>query len=163
LLDQLHLIVVVEDLEAPGQPDVLAEPPEQPGTAGVERADPHRVGALAQQLAEALAHLPRRLVGERHREDRPWWSAGLDEPCDAMDEHAGLPGAGAREDHQRPIAVLDRGALFGIEWRALHPACLAPRPDSVRTSAAPRSGRRPAGSDWSCCRSSGCVRSACWS
>ena len=67
---------------------------------------------MAEQQLDALAHLLRGLVRERDREDlaRPR-RARVDEPGDAVGEHAGLARAGAREDQQRAVGVLDGLAL----------------------------------------------------
>src|SRR5205085_7927473 len=70
-LDELHLIRVVEDREALREPDALAVAAQEARARGVERADPHRVRTVAEELAQALAHLPGRLVRERDGEDLP--------------------------------------------------------------------------------------------
>ena len=88
---------------------------QQPGAGGVEGADPHPLDAAAHHLAQALAHLLRRLVGEGDRQDLPRRHPALDQPRDAVDQDAGLAGAGAGEDEERPVAVLDRRALLGVE------------------------------------------------
>src|SRR5207302_1460534 len=62
------------------------------------------------------AHLPRRLVGEGHRQDvRGAGAAGRDQIGDAVGEDAGLAAAGPGEDEQRAVGRLDRAPLRRIE------------------------------------------------
>jgi hypothetical protein len=73
----------------------------------------------AEHLLDALLHLARGLVGEGHRQQRPGpHLLHLDQPGDAVHQHAGLAGAGAGQ-HQ-PIAGLGGhrlalGVVQGIE------------------------------------------------
>ena len=55
------------------------------------------------------------IVGEGEKEYPVGGNALLDEEGDAVDESAGLSGAGRREDEQRPVAGRSRGALLGIQ------------------------------------------------
>ena len=64
-----------------------------------------------------LAHLARRLVGERDGRDRARIGAGADQPRQPVRDDAGLARAGAREHEERPLLVEDRFALFGIQLR----------------------------------------------
>ena len=71
---------------------------------------------VAQQLIHALGHLAGGLVGEGDGQDRVGRDVLLlDEPGNAVRNHAGLARSGARQDEQRPLGGLNRGALFGIE------------------------------------------------
>jgi hypothetical protein len=89
---------------------------EQPRAGGVEGHHPHAAHAPAEQQLDALAHLPRRLVGEGDREDLVVAGhARVDEVRDAVCEHARLARAGAREHEQRPLAVDHRRALLVVE------------------------------------------------
>ena len=74
-----------------------------------------RTRAADEQLG-ALAHLPRRLVGERDRQDLVGLGrVGGDQVGDPVRQHAGLARAGAGEDQQRPLAVGDRLALGVVQ------------------------------------------------
>ena len=68
----------------------------------VERADPHRLGARADEGAHPLLHLAGGLVGEGDRQDltrvRP---AGGEQVGDPVGQHPGLARAGAGDDQQR--------------------------------------------------------------
>ena len=76
----------------------------------------HRPHRAADQVADALAHLRRRLVGERDREDLPGTGLpGRQQVGDPVGEDAGLAGAGAGEDQERAAGVLDRFALRRVE------------------------------------------------
>jgi hypothetical protein len=67
---------------------------------------------------DPLAHLLRRLVGERDREDLVGARLlGAHQVGDAVREHARLARAGAGEDQQRPLAVHDGVALGRVETR----------------------------------------------
>jgi hypothetical protein len=81
----------------------------------VEGADPHAAGPLLQERAQALAHLAGGLVGEGDREHVARVHALVDEAGDAVGEHTGLAGAGARQHHERALAVHHGRPLLGIE------------------------------------------------
>ncbi len=67
-------------------------------------------------LFDALAHLAGGLVGEGDGEDGVGRDAFLaNEPGDAAGDDAGLAGACAGEDEQRPLGGFNGGALFGIQ------------------------------------------------
>jgi hypothetical protein len=71
---------------------------------------------VPEEQLDALAHLLRGLVREGDREDLAGARApGVDEVGDAVGEHPRLPGAGAREDQQRAVAVGDRLALRRVQ------------------------------------------------
>ena len=82
----------------------------------VERADPHDLGAPADECRDALLHLAGGLVGEGDREHRAGVHVALAEQVgDPVREHPGLPGAGAGDDQQRTPCVLDRCPLLRVE------------------------------------------------
>jgi hypothetical protein len=67
-------------------------------------------------VREAVAHLPRRLVRERDREDLVRLDALVgDQVCDAMREDTRLPRARAGDDEQRPVGRPDRLELGLVE------------------------------------------------
>ncbi len=71
---------------------------------------------VAQQLIHALGHFAGGLVGKRDGQDRVGRDILLlDQPGDAVRNHAGLARSGPGQDQQRTLGGLDRSALFGIE------------------------------------------------
>ncbi len=83
----------------------------------MEGAEPgHALHRLADQPADPLPHLARRLVGEGDGEDlrRPG-TARVDEMGEAGGERRGLAGAGAGEDEHRPFGGQHRVALRRVE------------------------------------------------
>ena len=82
----------------------------------MEGPHPHLLGNLADVRLDARPHLARRLVGKGDREQavRPDLAGG-DQIGDPGGQHAGLAGARAGEDEERPLHVLDRLPLLGIE------------------------------------------------
>ena len=131
-LDHAQLVVRIQDLEALRQRRLAPVQAQQAVREAVEGADPHAARAAAQQRFDAPAHLRRGLVGEGDREHAVRRHADhLDQPADAMGQHARLAGAGAGE-HQ---VVAGRGgndvALGGIEFveqvRDIHPAIVVAR------------------------------------
>ncbi len=124
------LVVVVEDAEVGAEPDPLAMTAKQARAGRVKGTDPHAEGGFgADRLAQALAHLARRLVGEGHREDLPRRHAQRHQPGDAVDQDTGLAGARPRQNHQRALAVGDGALLLGVE-----PLDARYRHDSVLTA-----------------------------
>ena len=106
----------IEDLEALRQIRVAPVQAQQPVRDAVERADPHRRARHAEQLLDAAAHLARGLVRERHGEDAVRRRAlDLDDPGDAVREHARLAAAGAGEHQHRPERGGDGLALRVVE------------------------------------------------
>ena len=76
---------------------------QHPRAGGVERHQPHRPRARADEQLDALAHLLRGLVRERDREDLARARlAGREQVGDPVRQHARLARAGAGEDQQRP-------------------------------------------------------------
>ena len=116
LLDQPHLVGLVVDREVRpvAEPGRLAA--EDPAAGGVEREDPDAARDLREEILEARAHLPRRLVREGDREDLVRLDADRgDQVRDPVGEHAGLPRARARDDEQRALRVQHRLALGGVQ------------------------------------------------
>ena len=73
--------------------------------------------ARARERRDPLAHLARGLVRERDGEDLLWIDALLEQVGDAVDDDAGLAGAGAGEDEERPLGGGDGLALRWVERR----------------------------------------------
>ncbi len=83
---------------------------------GVEGADGHLFGGvLGDHAADALLHLGGGLVGEGDGEDFRRRDFPLQHVGDAAGDGAGLPGAGAGQDHDRAIEIGDRLALGVVE------------------------------------------------
>ena len=84
---------------------------------GMEGAEPrHALDHLADDLADAVLHLARRLVGEGDGEDFAGpGAAEAEDVGDAHGEHAGLAGAGAGQHQHRAVERLHRLALLRIE------------------------------------------------
>ena len=107
-------VVTARHVAEPGGEDrhLVAAPHELPGEVEVARPvrAVRRVGVVVDHPDPG-----------GHREDRPRLRAGLDQPRDAVDEHARLAGPRAGENHQRAVAVLDGGPLLGVEGRRVPP------------------------------------------
>ena len=113
-LDQPPRVGLVVDREPARVPELVGVGAEHPGAGGVERHHPHRADPAADQQLGAVAHLPRRLVRERDREDLVRLGrVGRDQIGDPVGEHAGLARPGAGQDQQRPLAVRD-GLPLGV-------------------------------------------------
>ena len=117
-LDEAARVGLVVDRELARVAEPVAVGAQHPRAGRVERHDPHRARAPADEHLDALAHLLRGLVRERDREDlaRAGLSRALEEG-DPVRQHAGLAGARAGEDQQRALAVDDRLALRRVEPR----------------------------------------------
>ena len=86
-LDHGDLVRVVVDDEAPVQPDPVARAAQHGGAEGVKRGDGETLRVLAEQEPKAVAHLARRLVGERHGGDTGRIDAAVaDEVGDAVSD-----------------------------------------------------------------------------
>ncbi len=87
----------------------------------VEGAEPDVFGALANRLHHAIFHLVGGFVGERQGEDvfAREIRVGFEKMADALGDDARLAGASAGDDEERAFAVLDGGALLGVEREAL--------------------------------------------
>ena len=117
LLEQPDLVVDVEDGEVGLEPHQLGMAAQDFHADGVEGAEPrHALDHVADDLADAVLHLARRLVGEGDGENfTRAGAAGGEDMGDAHREHAGLAGAGAGQHQHRAVEALDRQPLFGIE------------------------------------------------
>ena len=97
-------------------PEPLGLPPEDAPAGGVEGEDPDRARRAAEHPLEALAHLPRRLVRERDREDLVRLdAAGVDQVRHPIGEHARLPRARPGDDEQRAFGGENGLALRLVE------------------------------------------------
>ena len=151
-LDEPHLILVVVDREGRRVAEALCLAAQHPAAGGVEGEDPDRPRRLPEHPLEPLAHLPRRLVRERDREDLVrLHAARADEVRDAIGEDARLPGAGAGDDEERPLGRENGLALGLVEvgevalgGRDGHRPMLAVAARRCFAAARSRSGRRPA-------------------
>ena len=111
-LDEAHLVLVVVDRERRAVAEPLGLTAQHPAAGGVEGEDPNRARGLPEHPLEALAHLARRLVRERDREDLVRLHAACtDEMRDAVGQDARLAGAGACDDEQRALGREDGLAL----------------------------------------------------
>ncbi len=117
-LDQAAGVSRVVDRELARVAEPLRLGAQHPGTGGVEGHQPHRTHAAADQQPRALAHLPRRLVGEGDGQHLVGLDgAGGDQVGDPVGQHAGLARAGAGQDQLRPLAVGDGVPLGLVEPR----------------------------------------------
>ena len=151
-LDESHLVLVVVDREAGRVAQPLRLAAQHPAAGRVEGEDPDRARRLAEHALEPLAHLPRRLVRERDREDLVrLHPARADEVGDAVRENARLPGARSGDDEERPFGREDGLSLGLVEvgevalgGRDAHRPMLAVAVGGAPATARRRSGRRRA-------------------
>ena len=116
LLGQPHLVGRVVDREVRLVAETRRLPAQDPAAGGVEGEDPDRARDAAEQVLEPLAHLPRRLVRERDRQDLVrLHAAGGDQVRDAVGQHARLARARAGDHEQRPLGGEDRLALGVVQ------------------------------------------------
>ena len=117
LLDEADLVVGVEDGEARLEPHQLGVTAQDLDADGMEGAEPgHALHGAADQVADALLHLARRLVGEGDGQDLgAARAAGAHDVGNACREHARLAGAGAGQHQHGAVHSLDGGALLGVE------------------------------------------------
>ncbi len=143
LLDQALLVLTVEDLEALRQAGLAPVQAQQAVADAVEGADPERRGRQAELRLDAVAHLGRGLVGERHGEDAMRRHAlDLDQPFDAVGQHARLATARAgqhegrqqRGTHGLPLRVVERRKNVGnVHRRVADSTGLASAPGASRS------------------------------
>ena len=115
-LDQALRVIVVVDSEVWLVAYELRVVAQHAHAHGVEGADPHAAGAAGEKRVETLAHLGRRLVGERNGEHLPRAHALVsDHVRDAVREHARLAGARAGKHQKRTMGTEHGVALCGVE------------------------------------------------
>ena len=114
---QADLVVGIEDGEAGLEADELGVAAQDLDADGVEGAEPrHALDGAADEIADALLHLARRLVGEGDGEDLPGEGAARGEDVgDARRQHARLAGAGAGQNQHRAVERFDRRTLLRVE------------------------------------------------
>ena len=116
LLDQPALVGRVVDRELARVAEPLRVGAQHARAGGVERHHPHRARGAADKQLDALAHLLRRLVRERDREDLVRARlARAQQVRDPVGQHARLARAGAGEDQQRTGGRGDGLALRRVE------------------------------------------------
>ena len=108
-------VVGVEDRELALEPERLAVLAQQPHPERVEGADQHVLGGLADQLARALAHLGRRLVGEGDGRDPIRRQPGLDQASDLVRDHPRLARAGTGQHQAGAAEVIDGIELGDVQ------------------------------------------------
>jgi hypothetical protein len=87
----------------------------------MECAEPrHALDHAADDLADAVFHFARRLVGERDGQNlaRPG-AAGRQDVGDAHGQHPRFAGAGTGEHEHRAVERFDRKPLLGIQSREI--------------------------------------------
>ena len=116
LLHEALLVARVVDREVRAVAEPLGLAPQDPAARGVERHHPRGARRRADEVGDALAHLPRRLVRERDREDLGRLDADRAEQVrDAAREDARLARARARDDEDGAFGVEDGLALGRIQ------------------------------------------------
>ena len=108
-------VVLVVDGEVAREAEQVAVRAQHAHAHRVEGEHPHGAHARPAQVAQPLAHLGGRLVGERDGEYlRGAYAQVADEVSDAEREHARLARAGACEHQKRAVDGLDGFALRGV-------------------------------------------------
>jgi hypothetical protein len=115
-LDQAEPVIFIVDGEPSREAKQLRLPAEQSRRERVEGADPEARRIPTEQPADPLLHLPRGLVGERHREDPIRRHAlSVDQMGDPGGEDARLPRPRAGEHQQGSVDVLHGLPLRRVE------------------------------------------------
>jgi hypothetical protein len=120
-----NLVGVIRDAEAGPQTDPRCVLSQNSRPQRMECRKRHAPRFAPCKPANALAHLPCRLVRERHGEDRSRFRAAPEQVDDTVRDDAGLAGARAGQDEQRALRAGDGRALGGVQLsqqsvRALH-------------------------------------------
>jgi len=103
LLNQLHLIAIVEDDEVFVQADLIPIFAQDAGTGGVKGADPHHIGRAPHQVDNPFPHLPGRSVGKGNAEHIAGMDpVMLDEVGRPVREYSCLAGPSPSEDQKWP-------------------------------------------------------------
>ena len=115
-LHEPDLVGLVVDREVGAVAEPLRLAAQDPAARRVERHHPGCACGRADEVSDALAHLPRGLVRERDREDLGRLHADRAEQVrDAAGEHAGLAGAGTGDHEHGAFRVEDGLALRRIQ------------------------------------------------
>ena len=131
LLEKPDLVIRIENGKAGFEPRQFRMIAQDLDSDGMEGAKPgHAFHHFADEVADALLHFARRLVGEGHRQHLagPGLVGGQDmsQPCG---EHTGFSRARASQHEQGAFGRFDRVALLGIQaleisgFAARHGAC----------------------------------------
>ena len=117
LLQQADLVIRVEDGEAGPEARKLRVVPQDLDPDRMEGAEPgHALDRPADQRADAVAHLARRLVGEGHGEELPRpGPAGGKDVGQPGGQHPRLAGAGTCQHQQGAVGRFHRGPLFRVQ------------------------------------------------
>ena len=116
LPDEARLVFGIENLETLRQIGLAPMDAQQAVRDAMERADPQSRTGHAEELLDAAAHLPGRLVRERDGKNTLRGCAfDLNQPGDSMREHAGLAAAGARQHQHGPKRRRNRCALRVVQ------------------------------------------------
>src|SRR5579863_1680652 len=88
----------------------------------MESAEPHALSALARRFQQAMLHLAGGFVCECQPEDIFAGEIGirLQQVADALGDHPCLACPRARDDQQRPFAMLDGHSLRGVERESMN-------------------------------------------
>ncbi len=117
LLHQANLVVGIEDGEARFEARQFGMVAQDFDADGMEGAEPgHALDHAADQRADPVLHLARRLVGEGDGEylARPGFAGGEDVGKPGG-QHPGLAGAGAGQHEQGAVGGFHRRALFRVQ------------------------------------------------
>ena len=144
LLVQALLVVGVVDGEVAGEAHALSVGAQDAHAHAVERRHPHAARTRTHQPAEALAHLGRRLVSERDRQNLPRRHVQIvDEMRDAVGQNARLARSGTRQHQQGAFGALDRLALRSVEGVQIDGHGNASFPHQANERGPPASRRAP--------------------
>src|SRR5262249_9764904 len=115
-LDEADLVGLIVDREVRAVAEPLRLAAQDAAAGGGERHHPRRTRGRPDEGGAALAHLPRRLVRERDREDLGWLDAYRPEQVrDTSGEDAGLSRAGTGDDEHGAFGVKDGLPLRRIQ------------------------------------------------
>ena len=117
LLDEANDVIGIEDGEIALEADQFCMTAQQLDADGVERAEPwHALDRFADQMADALLHLARGLVGEGHGKDlRRIGAAGRQNVGNAGGENTRFAGSGTSQHEHRAFGGFHGAQLFRIE------------------------------------------------
>ncbi len=116
VLDEAQLICLVVDHEAAAEVELPVPLAQDLDAGGVERPQRHGQSPRAQELFHPPSHLVRGLVGEGHRQDLPRLDGSSpDQVGDPAGDDPGLPGAGARQNQERPLTMQHRLFLWRVQ------------------------------------------------